>query len=68
MLNERTPVMPFTPAHQHLQAPELVCADCGETFVPRRIGDGVEELCNACYEKRFAAPERREERFEKRVA
>lgn len=33
--------------------PELVCADCGVRFRARRITDGVEEICQVCYEARF---------------
>jgi hypothetical protein len=29
------------------------CTDCGQAFQPRQVGDGVEELCDACYEARF---------------
>lgn len=36
--------------------PELVCADCGAHFRARRITDGVEEICDTCYEVRFPAP------------
>lgn len=36
--------------------PELVCADCGAHFRARRITDGVEEICDKCYETRFPAP------------
>lgn len=32
---------------------ELVCADCGVRFRARRVTDGVEEICDACYEARF---------------
>jgi len=33
--------------------PELVCADCGVHFHARRVTDGVEEICDVCYEARF---------------
>lgn len=33
--------------------PELICADCGTHFRARRITDGVEEICDVCYEARF---------------
>lgn len=33
--------------------PELICADCGLRFRARRVTDGVEEICDACYEARF---------------
>lgn len=35
---------------------ELICADCGVRFRARRIVDGVEEICDGCYEKLFPAP------------
>jgi hypothetical protein len=34
-------------------ASELVCADCGLYFRARRVTDGVEEICDSCYEARF---------------
>lgn len=34
---------------------ELICADCGVHFRARRVVDGVEEICDGCYEKRFPA-------------
>jgi formylmethanofuran dehydrogenase subunit E len=60
--------MPTVPANQFLQASSLTCADCGENFVPRRLGDGVEVLCDACYRNRIELRDRRDERLEKRVA
>lgn len=36
---------------------ELICADCGVRFRARRVVDGVEEICDGCYEKRFPARE-----------
>jgi hypothetical protein len=36
--------------------PELVCADCGAHFRARRVTDGVEEICDKCYEARFPTP------------
>jgi NMD protein affecting ribosome stability and mRNA decay len=33
--------------------PELICADCGVRFHARRVTDGVEEICDDCYEARF---------------
>lgn len=32
---------------------ELVCTDCGSRFRARRVTDGVEEICDTCYEARF---------------
>ncbi len=43
----------FIPLNRPHRPPELVCADCGQLFRPRRIGDGTEELCDRCYEVRF---------------
>ena len=37
------------------RAPELVCADCGTQFRPRRVTDGIEEICDSCYSARFPA-------------
>lgn len=34
-------------------ASELACIECGNSFMPRRVADGVEELCDACYQARF---------------
>lgn len=36
------------------RTPDLVCLDCGGSFRPRRVSDGVEELCDTCYEATFA--------------
>lgn len=36
---------------------ELTCTDCGVRFRARRVVDGVEEICDGCYEKRFPALE-----------
>ena len=33
--------------------PEEHCPECGQLFRPRLIGDGVEELCDTCYEAQF---------------
>lgn len=38
------------------RAPELVCADCSTQFRPRRVTDGIEEICDSCYSARFPAP------------
>ena len=43
----------FVPADRPHRPPELVCADCGQLFRARRIGDGTEELCDRCYEAQF---------------
>jgi hypothetical protein len=32
---------------------ELTCTDCGVHFGARRVTDGVEEICDNCYEARF---------------
>jgi len=38
------------------RAPELVCADCSTQFRPRRVTDGIEEICDSCYSARFPSP------------
>ncbi len=43
----------FIPANRPRRRPGLVCTDCGQLFRPRRIGDGIEELCDLCYEAQF---------------
>lgn len=43
----------FFSSERPKRAPDLICGDCGTSFRPRRITDGVEELCNSCYEARF---------------
>ncbi len=43
----------FIPPNRTRRNPELVCADCGQLFRPRWIGDGAEELCDNCYEAQF---------------
>jgi hypothetical protein len=44
----------FVPQGRPSRAPELNCAECGAAFRPRRVTDGVEELCDDCYSARFA--------------
>jgi hypothetical protein len=36
-----------------LVAREIICAECGRSFLPHRVGDGAELLCNACYDAQF---------------
>lgn len=43
----------FIPPNRTRRTPEFVCADCGQLFRPRSIGDGAEELCDGCYEAQF---------------
>lgn len=43
----------FFNSEQSKKASDFVCLDCGNPFVPRRVTDGVEELCDTCYEARF---------------
>ncbi len=43
----------FIPLNRPHRPPELVCADCGQLFRPRRVGDGAEELCDRCYQAQF---------------
>jgi hypothetical protein len=32
---------------------ELICTDCGATFLSHGAGDGFEQLCNGCYAAQF---------------
>jgi hypothetical protein len=43
----------FFSSERPKRTPDLVCRDCGSLFRPRRVTDGVEELCDSCYEMRF---------------
>lgn len=43
----------FFNSEQPKRTGDLVCLDCGSAFTPRRVTDGVEELCDTCYEARF---------------
>ncbi len=43
----------FIPPDRPRRSPELVCADCGQPFRARRVGDGAEVLCDRCYEAQF---------------
>lgn len=43
----------FLPQGRPSRMPDLNCSDCGTPFRPRRVTDGVEELCDACYEARL---------------
>ena len=40
------------PGNDH-ENPEQICADCGQIFQPRSVGDGAEELCDTCYDAQF---------------
>lgn len=42
-------------ANDIIPEPDLICSDCGTRFRARRVMDGVEEVCDACYEARFPA-------------
>ena len=33
--------------------PEIICAECGQTFRSRRVADAAEELCDNCYDAQF---------------
>ena len=37
------------------QAEELICVDCGATFVSHGVSDGLEQLCNDCYAAQFTS-------------
>ena len=56
--------IPPTRAHR---APELTCSECGASFRPRHVGEGFEELCDACYDKRFASAGRPERKPSRRL-
>lgn len=43
----------FLPQGRPSRTPGLSCSDCGASFRPRRVTDGVEELCDTCFEARF---------------
>lgn len=45
----------FIAPNRASRAPDLLCGDCGSRFRGRRVTDGVEEVCDACYEARFPA-------------
>ncbi len=39
-------IPPDQPAHQ-------VCPECGQEFQPRDVGEGLDELCDTCYDAQF---------------
>jgi len=43
----------LNPRDRLTTAIELTCSDCGSTFHPHQVSEGVEELCDACYEALF---------------
>jgi len=43
----------FIPPNRPSRRPEQECSECGRSFRPRAIGDGVEELCDDCYDAQF---------------
>ncbi len=43
----------FIPPDRPDRRPEQTCVECGRSFRPRSVGDGVEELCDTCYEAQF---------------
>lgn len=45
----------FLPQGRPSRTPDLNCSECGTPFRPRRVTDGVEELCDACYDARFGS-------------
>jgi hypothetical protein len=38
------------PENRPQRRPDLICAECGRMFRPRHVADGVEELCDACFD------------------
>ena len=43
----------FIPSNRPKRFPGQICTECGRIFRPRRVGDGVEQLCDECYEAQF---------------
>jgi len=43
----------FIPSSRPNRCLSQICAECGQVFRPRRLGDGVEQLCDQCYEAQF---------------
>ena len=43
----------FIPPDRPRRGPERTCVECGGLFRPRRVADGVEELCDTCYQAQF---------------
>lgn len=43
----------FIPPNRPQRRPEVICAECGQTFRPHSAADGAEELCDQCYEAQF---------------
>jgi|GEM_PF-4005181 len=43
----------FIPPNRPSRRSDQVCAECGRTFRPRHVGEGIEELCDTCYEAQF---------------
>ncbi len=39
-------IPPDQPSHQ-------VCPECGQEFQPRLPGEGLDELCDTCYDSQF---------------
>jgi hypothetical protein len=43
----------FNPPGANLENSEQPCPECGQPFRPRLVGDGVDELCDTCYDAQF---------------
>ena len=43
----------FIPSDRPKRFPDQLCAEFGQVFRPRRVGDGVEQLCDECYQAQF---------------
>jgi hypothetical protein len=43
----------ITPSDRPRIGLDLTCSECGTTFHPHQLAEGVEVLCNRCYEAQF---------------
>jgi len=46
----------FVPPNRPNRQSEQICTECGQSFRPRQIADGAEELCDICYQAQFEPP------------
>ena len=43
----------FLPPNGSSNRHEQLCPECGQLFQPRQVGDGLDELCDTCYDAQF---------------